>query len=160
MKLPFKYLDRTFWVMYIFLLIIAILALFSASSADIFKYNSIFGPLGKQAGYLALGFVGIFVSQFMPSKFLRYTGYAMLIGSLICLYIIFLFPNSSFVVEHNGAKRWFKLGHEFQPSEIAKGAMILAVAQIQASVQVVMHGHIATFLISSKTKRNIAIKLN
>lgn len=123
-----QYIDKTFWILFIILIVVALMALFSASSTLVYKSGSTWGPVGHQCIFIALGALLAWVVQFMPSWMIRMAGYLGLIVSALCLYIM-LIPHNPFVVNVNGAGRWFRiLGFSFQPSEFAKVGLIIVVA--------------------------------
>lgn len=135
MRLPVKYLDRPFWAMYGLLVVVSLIALFSAGSALALKYHSIFFAVSRQMFFLFLGLIAICVLQYMPSKWLRYTGYPLLAFALICLYLM-LIPHNPFVVVKGEAARWFNAGFvQFQPSEIAKFSLVLVIADLLSRIQ-------------------------
>ncbi len=126
-----KYIDRTFWVLYFFLLAVAIIELFSASSMLVFKEgNSILGPIGRQILFLLAGCLLAFVCQFVRSKYLTKMGYIILGFALLCLYSL-LIPGNPYAVTFNGATRWIRLaGIVFQPAEVGKLGLIIVVADL------------------------------
>ena len=64
-----KYVDRTYWVLFFLLIIVAIIALFSASSALAFKEgNSVLTPIGSQFAFILIGLALAFIIQFFPSR--------------------------------------------------------------------------------------------
>ena len=126
-KQKLKYIDKTYWVVFIFLVVFAVIELFSASSTLTFKTGSLLGPVWHQVKFILAGAAIAFGVQLMPSKFIRYIGYACLGVSLVCLYLMLL-PGNRFVSNINDAERWFKiLGVSFQPSELAKLGLIIVV---------------------------------
>ena len=123
-----KYIDKTYWTVFILLVAFAVLELFSASSTLTFKTGSLFGPVWHQVKFILIGaFIG-FVVQLISSKYVRFAGYALLTIALLCLYLM-LIPGNPFVSNINDAERWFKIfGFSFQPSELAKLGLIIVVA--------------------------------
>ena len=128
-----QYIDRTYWVMFVGLILIASIALFSASSFFVFQEgNSTLGPILSQMVFIATGVVLVFILQFIPSKWIRVLGYIGLIVSIIFLMLTF----SPLGVEINGSKRWLKLfGITFQPSELAKLTLIIVVSDLLSRIK-------------------------
>ena len=129
MNLPStKYIDKTFWAIFLLLIFVATVALASASSTLVYSTGNALGPLMKQVLWFLIGIVCAFGMQYVPSKFIRMGGYLILAFSVLCLYVM-LIPHNPFVVTINGAGRWFNLfGFKFQPSELAKLSLIIVVA--------------------------------
>jgi len=67
----------------------------------------------------------------LKCKYFKAFAYPLLIFSVITLIIVYLTGQST-----NGASRWISiLGIQFQPSEVAKGTMVLITAQILSAMQ-------------------------
>lgn len=127
-KRKLQYVDKTYWTVFILLVVIAVIELFSASSTLTFKTGSLLGPVWHQVKFILIGAVIGFVVQLFPSKIVRWGGYALLGVAAICLYLMII-PGSPFVSTINDAERWFKIfGFSFQPSELAKLGLIIVVA--------------------------------
>ena len=127
------YIDKVYWLLFGILIIVAILALFSASSTLAFEKNSsILGPIMEQMLFITAGVGLAFVLQFIPSKFIRIASYLGLGISIVFLLLTF----TSMGVEINGAKRWLRiLGITFQPSELAKLTLILVVSDLLSRIR-------------------------
>lgn len=133
-----QYVDKTFWGLFITLIVVAVLALFSASSTLVYEKQSALGPIGQQLLFIVIGLVAAYFIQFVPTAFIRMGGYVLLGFSILCMYVM-LIPGNPFVVTHNEAARWFNLfGFVFQPSELAKLSLIIVVADLlsRASTEV------------------------
>ncbi len=128
-----QYIDRTYWLLFIALILVAALALFSASSFFVFQEgNSTLGPILSQMLYIAVGVALAFMLQFVPSKWIRFFGYVGLVVSILLLLLTF----SPLGVEINGSKRWIKLfGLTFQPSELAKLTLIIVVSDLFSRIK-------------------------
>ncbi len=138
MKIPLerKYLDRPLWVLYAFLLVVAVIALFSAGSTLAYADDSSIGPIAKQVLFLAAGIVLAALVQYVPTWTVRFGGYVVLAAAIGCLYLM-LIPNNPFVVSANDAGRWFNFFGivQFQPSELAKLGLVIAVADLLARIK-------------------------
>lgn len=128
-----RYVDRTYWVLFIGLIIWAIIALFSASSTLAFKEEGgILGPIMSQIVFILVGVAAAFVIQFLPSRLIRTLGYIGLVVSFIMLILTF----TPLGVEINGAKRWLRImGITFQPSELAKLTLIIVVSDLFSKIK-------------------------
>lgn len=128
-----KYVDRTYWVLFFLLIIVAIIALFSASSALAFKEgNSVLTPIGSQFAFILIGLALAFIIQFFPSKIITALfGYILLAISFIFLLLTF----TPLGVEINGATRWLKIaGVVFQPSELVKLSLIIVASNLFSKI--------------------------
>ena len=128
-----NYIDKIYWVLFGILIVVAILALFSASSTLAFEENrSPLGPIMEQMLFIAAGVGLAFVLQFVPSKFIRIASYLGLGISIVFLLLTF----TSMGVEINGAKRWLRIfGITFQPSELAKLTLIMVVSDLLSRIR-------------------------
>ena len=127
------YIDKVYWVLFGTLIIIAILALFSASSTLAFEKNSsTLGPILEQMLFIAVGVGLAFILQFLPTSYIRMVGYVGLAVSIIFLLLTF----TPMGVEINGAQRWLRIfGVTFQPSELAKLTLILVVSDLLSRIK-------------------------
>ena len=67
-----RYIDRTYWVLFFALIIVAIITLFSASSTLAFQADSggVLGPIMSQIAFIIVGIAFAFCFQFIPSKWI------------------------------------------------------------------------------------------
>lgn len=128
-----SYVDKVYWILFATIILVAVLALFSASSTLAFENDgSILGPIVEQVLFIAIGVGLAFVIQFMPSMFIRIASYFCLGLSVVLLMLTF----TSMGVEINGAKRWLRIfGIVFQPSELAKLSLILVVSDLLSRIK-------------------------
>ena len=135
MKLNFKNTDKTFWVLFMLLIGVAIIALFSASSTLVYTNHSVLGPIGQQMIYIFLGIAAAYGIQFVPTYWVRFFGYILLGVSALLVYTT-LIPGNPLVVSINGAARWIRIaGITFQPSELTKLSLIIVVADQLARIR-------------------------
>ena len=129
-----QYVDRTYWVLFISLVLLAIVALFSASSTLAFKEEgSVLIPIGSQFLFILIGLALAFVIQFFPSKAITAIfGYVLLGFAIVFLLLTF----TKLGVEINGAKRWLKIaGITFQPSELVKLSLIIVASNLFSKIK-------------------------
>jgi cell division protein FtsW len=95
------------------------------------KTGSSFAVIEKQAMWVAAGLPLMWFASRMQPRFFRVLAYPLLAFSLLCLMLV-LIPG--FGANLNGATRWINLGGplRFQPSEIAKVALLLWGADLLA----------------------------
>ena len=118
-------------MVFFFLCIISIIEVFSASSTLTFKSGSYFGPVLRHTGLLLIGVVFMVATMNIKCKYFKIVTPFALFLSLFMLIAVLAVGQST-----NGAQRWIGLfGIQFQPSELAKGALILAEAQILSAMQ-------------------------
>ena len=123
--------DKVIWMVFFFLCVISVVEVFSASSELTYKGGNYMAPILKHMGLLLMGIVCMVVTLNIKCKYFKIVTPFMIIISLITLLWVFVAGQST-----NGAQRWIALlGFQFQPSEIAKGTVILATAQILSAMQ-------------------------
>ena len=123
--------DKVIWMVFFFLCIISAIEVFSALSSLTFKTGDYVSPMIKHIGLLLLGVFFMIVTLNIPCRYFKLATPFLIIGCFIALVWVHFFGQSI-----NGAGRWMSiLGIKFQPSEIAKGAVVLAVAQILSAMQ-------------------------
>ena len=135
MKWSFNNIDKTFWALFLILIVMAVIALFSASSTLVYSRGSVLGPIGSQMLFLLLGIIAAGVIQFIPTYWVRLGGYALLGISTLLVYSTMI-PGNPLVVTINGAARWVRIaGITFQPSELAKLSLIIVIADQLARIR-------------------------
>ena len=123
--------DKVIWMIFFFLCIISVVEVFSASSGLTYKSGSYMTPLVKHLGILLMGIFCMVITLNIKCKYFKILTPFMLIISFFTLIWVFIAGQST-----NGAQRWVSLiGIQFQPSEIAKGTLVLATAQILSALQ-------------------------
>lgn len=116
--------DLVIWAIYFWLCMISLIEVYSAASSLSYTSGDFMAPLFKQAIFLGIGTVVVWVIHSIPCRFFK-------LG-------VFLYPISIFLLiltliigaKENDGARWLNFGIKFQPSEIAKGALVLFVALI------------------------------
>lgn len=123
--------DKVIWMVFFFLCVISVVEVFSASSELTYKGGNYMTPILRHIGLLILGIASMVVTLNIQCKYFKIITPFLLLGSILMLLIVLLTGSAT-----NGASRWIGvMGFQFQPSEFAKGAMILATAQILSAMQ-------------------------
>ena len=124
--------DKVIWMVFFFLCMISLVEVFSASSNLTYKSQNYMGPIIYHAGMIAFGAFVAVVTLNIPCRYFKLmTPFLLLITFVTLLWV--LIGGESI----NGANRVIPLpgGITFQPSEIAKGTMVLITAQILSAMQ-------------------------
>ena len=123
--------DRVIWMVLLFLCLISIVEVFSASSTLTYKSQDYLGPIIGHTWKILVG-VGVAILILnVPCRFFKLATQGLLLVSVIMLLWVLFFGEKT-----NDAGRWISLlGLKFQPSEIAKGTMVLVTAQILSAMQ-------------------------
>ena len=74
-RLTNLHIDRTFWVLYLVLVALAVITLFSASSTLVYAKGSVLGPIGGQMLFIALGIAVAFGIQLLPTYVVQFIFY-------------------------------------------------------------------------------------
>ncbi len=123
--------DKVIWMVFFFLCIISVIEVFSASSSLTYKGGSYWAPIIKHGGILAVGIFFMVVTLNIKCRYFKIVTPFILILAFLLLIAVHVVGQSI-----NGGARWISiLGIQFQPSEIAKGAIVLATAQILSAMQ-------------------------
>ena len=123
--------DKVIWMIFFFLCIISIMEVFSSSSSLTYDKSSYWGPVIKHVGILLAGIFVMIIVQNIDCKYFKVATPFLLILSAFTLIWVLVAGQAT-----NGAQRWISLfGIQFQPSEIAKGTIVLSVAQILSAMQ-------------------------
>ena len=125
--------DKGVWMIYFFLCMISLVEVYSASSRLTFDGASHWSPMVSQAGFLLIGLVVILLVHRIPCKWFMLFPFILLPLSVILLIVAALGWGGG---ELNDTNRWIRImGISFQPSEIAKAALIMSAAVVLAKTQ-------------------------
>lgn len=123
--------DKVIWMVFFFLCMISIIEVYSASSTLSYKSGNFMAPVIRHILILAFGVFVMICMLKVKCKYFKIVTPFMILFSLAMLGWVILAGQST-----NGASRWINfIGIQFQPSEIAKGTLVLAVAQILSAMQ-------------------------
>lgn len=121
-------IDYVILLCVILLVAIGVIMVFSSSyytagqgeNADMYTY------LKKDLFFSVAGFIAMYFVSKIDYEILKPCIKIMYFGSIILLFLVF----TPLGVTHNGARRWLNFGFEFQPSEVAKFALIITLAAV------------------------------
>ena len=117
--------------MFLFLCLISIVEVFSASSTLTYKTHNYLTPLIYHTAMILVGVAVAIVTLNIPCRYFKLITPLMLVLTYATLLWVLIGGESI-----NGANRVIQLpGFTFQPSEIAKGTMVLTAAQILSAMQ-------------------------
>ena len=123
--------DKVIWMVFFILCMISIVEVYSASSTLSYKGGNYWAPLFKHVGMLVIGFFAMIFVMNTKCRYFKIATLPVLSVSFFFLIVVWLTGGVT-----NGASRWIDImGIQFQPSELGKGALVLAVAQILSAMQ-------------------------
>ena len=117
--------DRVIWIIFMFLCLISVVEVFSATSTIAYKNANYWAPIIRHATFLVVGFFFVLIIHNLPTRF------SVILGLLLPVVIFLLLITPFIGVEINGERRWLNiLGITFQPSEIAKLCSVCYMALV------------------------------
>ncbi|MCI7045151.1 MAG: FtsW/RodA/SpoVE family cell cycle protein [Prevotella sp.] len=123
--------DKVIWMVFFFLCMISIIEVFSASSNLTYKSNNYIKPIMMHSSTIIAGVVVAILTLNIPCRYFKLMTPFLLFFSVFTLLLVLVAGE-----DINGAQRVIALfGLTFQPSEIAKGSLVLATAQILSAKQ-------------------------
>ncbi len=127
--------DKVIWIIFLFLCLISIIEVFSAASTLTYKSGDHWAPITQHSILLMVGAVIVVLVHNIPYKWFQVFPVFLLPLSIGLLAFVMLM---GFVTGDrvNGAARWMTfIGIQFQPSEIAKMAVVIVTAFILSKGQ-------------------------
>lgn len=122
--------DKVIWIIFLVLCLISITEVFSASSTLVYKSGDHWGPITRHSIFLMVGTVIVVFVHNIPYKWFQVFPLFLLPLSVIMLVAVM------FMGRINNAARWIEVGGiAFQPSEIAKMAVVIVTAFILSKGQ-------------------------
>ena len=123
--------DKVIWMVLLFLCLISVVEVFSASSTLTYKSQDYLGPIIGHSWKMLVGVGMAILILNVPCRYFKLMTPGLLLISAIMLIWVLAFGEKT-----NVAGRWISLlGLKFQPSEIAKGTLVLVTAQILSAMQ-------------------------
>ena len=127
--------DKVIWIIFLFLCLISIVEVFSAASTLTYKSGDHWGPITQHSVILMVGACIVVLVHNIPCKWFRVLPFFLLPISAVLL--VFVMGMGIITGDRvNGAARWMTFfGIQFQPSELAKMAVIIVTAFILSKFQ-------------------------
>lgn len=153
--------DKAVWMIYFFLCMISIMEVYSASSRLTFEGSDHWKPMVNQAIFLGGGFGLILLLHNMNSKWYMLVALPLFVIATGFLAFTALGGAGGSI---NGTNRWANfMGISFQPSELAKLALIMSAALVLAKTQAervkTVRGKQRTIVGATRGKRYLAFAL-
>ena len=115
--------DRVIWIIFMFLCLISVVEVFSATSTIAYKNANHWAPIVRHATFLLGGFVLVLLLHNVPCRF--FPAFILLLPVSVLMLLVTPFVG----INANDAHRWLEIfGIQFQPSEFAKLASIVFIA--------------------------------
>lgn len=116
--------DRVIWIIFMFLCLISLVEVFSATSTIAYKNANHWAPIVRHGTHLFMGFLGVLFLHNIPCKY-----FTVIYKILMPIAILALLLTPIIGIDANDAHRWLEIGgFSFQPSEFAKLACVVFVA--------------------------------
>ena len=120
--------DMPFFIILMIVLVVGLATLYSASHVYAFNYENgdSYFYIRKQLMWVAIGLVGMLIVSMVDYHVLHKFAWIIWLLSLVLLIVAFLMPSST------GVHRWIRIPGlgQFQPSELAKFALVLLFAHL------------------------------
>ena len=120
--------DMPFFILLMIVLVVGLATLYSASHVYAFNYQDgdSYYYIRKQLLWVAIGLVGMLIVSMVDYHVLHKFAWIIWLISLVLLIVAFIMPSST------GVHRWIRIPGlgQFQPSELAKFALVLLFAHL------------------------------
>lgn len=128
--------DKVIWIIFLFLCLISVVEVFSAASTLTYKSGDHWGPITQHSVILMVGVFIVVLVHNIPCKYFSVLPFFLLPLSCVLLLFVMGMGILDSGERVNGAARWLNFfGIQFQPSEIAKMAVIIVTAFILSKFQ-------------------------
>lgn len=128
--------DKVIWIIFLFLCLISVVEVFSAASTLTYKSGDHWGPITQHSVILMVGVFIVVLVHNIPCKYFSVLPFFLLPLSCVLLLFVMGMGTLDSGERVNGAARWLNFfGIQFQPSEIAKMAVIIVTAFILSKFQ-------------------------
>jgi len=123
--------DKVIWIIFLFLCVISVVEVFSAASTLTYKTGDHWGPITQHTVIMLVGVLVVWITHKVNYRYFQAIPVFLVPLSTILLVLVIVIGSMT-----NGAARWMSIfGLQFQPSELAKMAVIITVSYILAKSQ-------------------------
>lgn len=123
--------DGVIWIIFFLLCIVSVIEVYSASASLGYKSGNYWFAVTYHTALLFVGFLCMIMVLNVPCRYFKVMTPIMFILSVVLLVLVYLIGT-----KENDAARWLKIGFiPLQPSEIAKGTLVLTTAHILSQLQ-------------------------
>ncbi len=123
--------DKVVWVVFMLLLLVSVVEVFSAASMLTYGKPNYWGPIREHSTNLLLGCIVVYAAHLIPYRF--YKAVPLVLVPVSVGMLIWVLVKGAVT---NGAARWIDLGFiTIQPSELAKVGVIIGTALILSRLQ-------------------------
>lgn len=122
--------DRVIWIIFLMLCLVSVVEVFSASSTLTYSSGDHWGPITRHCIFLMAGTLCVWIFHNIPYRWFQVLPVVLLPVSVVLLVVVM------FMARVNNAARWLEVaGIQFQPSELAKMAVVIVTAFILSKGQ-------------------------
>lgn len=123
--------DGVIWIIFFLLCLVSVVEVYSASASLGYKSGNYWFAATYHSALLFVGFLCMIFVLNIPCRYFKVMTPIMFILSIVLLVLVYLIGT-----KENDAARWLKIGFiPLQPSEIAKGTLVLTTAHILSQLQ-------------------------
>lgn len=123
--------DRIIWIVFFLLCVISVLEVYSSSSSLGYKSGNYWWAAAYHTILLGFGVLGMLTMLNIQCRYFKVATPILVPVSFLLLLLVYIIGT-----KENDAARWLHIGFfPIQPSEIAKGTLVLATAHILSQLQ-------------------------
>lgn len=123
--------DRIIWIVFFLLCVVSVIEVYSSSARLGYRSGNYWWAPTYHTVLLLVGIFFMVVTLNIPCRYFKVTTPIMFLLSIVLLVLVYFIGT-----KENDAARWIRLGFiPLQPSEIAKGTLVLTTAHILSQLQ-------------------------
>lgn len=127
--------DKAVWIIFLLLCLVSIVEVFSAASTLSYKSGDHLAPITQHCVILMVGALIVYLVHNIPCRLFQSLPYFLIPLSFTLLFVVMIMGLVT-GDRVNGAARWMTFfGIQFQPSELAKMAVVIVTARLLSKFQ-------------------------